>query len=43
MLRLQAPLSDRYTTASAGQLTEWISAAKAAEIHSVSCPALAVV
>ena len=29
MLRLQAPLPDRYTTASADQLAEWIGAAKA--------------
>ena len=28
MLRLQAPLPDRYTTASADQLSEWIQAAK---------------
>jgi quinolinate synthase len=30
MLRLQAPLPDRYTTASASELDEWIGAAKAA-------------
>ena len=29
MLRLQAPLPERYTTASAEQLNEWIGAARA--------------